>query len=96
MPYFLHICVLQGFFLSLSLSYPLPIYALFVFLCVHLFTILYIILSFWADLSILSNRFCAYLLKLNFLPIHYILVLYGQDIYPIFHYLQVSTQVFFV
>lgn len=94
MPYILHICVLQGFFLSPSLSYPLPIYALFVFLCVHLFTILYIILSFWADLSILSNRFCTYLLKLNSLPIHCILVLYGQDICPIFHHLLLTISFF--
>lgn len=85
-----------GFFSAPSLSYPCPIYALFVFLCVHLFTILYIILFSLADLSILANRFCAYLPKLNFLLTHCILVLYGQDICLIFHYLQVSIQVFFV
>ena len=46
MPYILHICVLRGFSFGPSLSYPLPVYALFVFLCVYLFTISYIILSF--------------------------------------------------
>lgn len=96
MPYFLHICVLQGFSFPPSLFYPCPVYALFVFLCVHLFTTSYIILSSLADLSILANHFYAYLLKLNFLLAHYILALYGQDICLIFHYLQVSIQVFFV
>ncbi len=97
MPYFLHICVLRGFSFAPSLSYPCPVYALFVFLCVHLFTILYIILSFWADLSILSNRFYAYLLKLNFSPIHYILCLYGQDISQVFHHLLfLMTKFFFL
>ena len=84
-----------GVFSIPSLSYPCPVYALFVFLCVHLFTNLYIILFSWVDLSILANHFYAYLPKLNFLLAHYILALYGQDISLIFHLLLCSILVFF-